>query len=118
TTTGAVYRICHANVGIADNEQFENNLGQNYPNPSTGNTQVDFTIAQACNVSVELFDITGRKIKTILNNSAMQEGKHTVTINASSALSDGSYFYKMLATQNGKILYCETRKMLIVGGKN
>lgn len=114
TTTGAVYKICHANVGIAVNEQFENSIGQNYPNPSTGGTEIDFTVAQTSSVNIELFDVTGRKIKSILNNSETQAGKHTVTINDPSVIVGGSYFYKIEVSQNNKIVYTETKRMLVL----
>jgi len=113
TTTGAVYKICHANVGVVLNEQLENNIGQNYPNPSNGETRIDYTVAQTSNVQIALYDITGRKIKTILN-ARIQSGKHTVELNGLSALSGGSYFYEMVVEQNNKIIYSGTKRMLVV----
>ncbi len=114
TTAGAIYKICHASsVGVTVNDQQENIVGQNYPNPSNGETQIDYSVAQTSNVTIQLYDVTGRKIKTILNDK-VQAGKHTAYMNGTSIFADGSYFYKMEVEQNNKIIYSETKRMLIV----
>ncbi|MGQ0829435.1 MAG: PQQ-dependent sugar dehydrogenase [Bacteroidota bacterium] len=113
TTSGEVYKICPANVGILRNDAFENDLGQNYPNPSTGKTQINYTVAQVSNIVIELYDVTGRKIKTVLNTNA-QVGNYTVSLDDLSGLTAGSYFYKMQLEQNDKTIYSETKRMLLV----
>jgi len=113
TTSGTIFKICHAGVGITTNEQVFNTVGQNYPNPTTGKTQIDYTIAQNSSVAIELYDVTGRKIKSILNADA-QAGDHTVELSDLDKFTNGSYFYKMIVKQNNKIIYSETKRMLIV----
>ncbi|HEY0031096.1 MAG TPA: PQQ-dependent sugar dehydrogenase [Bacteroidia bacterium] len=113
TTSGYIMRICPAGLGVSANEAIGNELGQNYPNPTTGNSQIDYTVAQSSSVSIELFDVTGRKVKTVLNMD-VPAGKHTVEVNGLSAYSNGSYFYKMIVKQNNKIVHSETKRMLIV----
>ena len=114
TTSGTVFRICHASTaGISSNETVENVVGQSYPNPTNGNAQIDYSVAQTSSVSIELYDITGRKIKTILNAPEIQAGKHTVEVTDLEKFANGSYFYKMEVKQNNKIVYSETKRMMI-----
>jgi aldose sugar dehydrogenase len=114
TTTGTIFRICHASgVGIAVNEKFENSIGQNYPNPSTGNTEIDFSVSDASKVTIDLYDVTGRKIKTIMNASR-EPGEHTVEVSGLDKFADGSYFYKIVIEQNGKVVYSASKRLMIV----
>jgi hypothetical protein len=114
TTTGTVFKICHApGVGITAYNQFENGLGQNYPNPTTGKTQIDYTISQTSTVSIDVFDVTGRKIKSVLSSN-VEQGTHTVELKDLDKYADGSYFYKMDVKQNGKLVYSETKRMTLV----
>jgi len=113
TTAGYIMRICPTGLGVASSEIIENSIGQNYPNPTTGDSQIDYSVSDASSVSIELFDVTGRKIKTVLN-ADVQAGKHTVEVNGMNRFSNGSYFYKMVVMQSNKIVYSETKRMLIV----
>lgn len=113
TTTGAIYRICPSTLGIDAANAFENVIGQNYPNPASGKTQIDFTLAQDATVTIELFDVTGRKVKSILNQET-STGKHSVEVADLEKYADGSYFYKIEMKNNNKIVYSETKRMMIV----
>lgn len=114
TTAGYIMRICPTGMGVDANEGFENTVGQNYPNPTTGATQIDYSVSDASTVSIELFDVTGRKIKTILNSVDVPAGKHTADVTGVNNFSNGSYFYKMVVKQDNKIVFSETKRMLIV----
>lgn len=83
------------------------NLYQNYPNPFNPNTTIKFSIAKSGDVKLSVFDIMGREIKTIVNES-LQTGTYTVEMNAED-LTSGIYFYK-LVTDN----FSETKKMLLI----
>lgn len=113
TTAGYIVRICPTGLAVNTNEFLENAIGQNYPNPTTGNSLIDYSVSETSDVSIELFDITGRKIKTVLN-ATVQAGKYTAEVNGMNNFSNGSYFYKMVVKQNNKIVYSETKRMLIV----
>jgi glucose/arabinose dehydrogenase len=113
TTTGTIFKICHSGVGIASNELFENGIGQNYPNPTNGRTQIDYTLSQTASVSIDVFDVTGRKIKSVLSSN-MEQGKHSVELTDLDKFANGSYFYKMDVKQNGKLVYSETKRMTLV----
>ncbi len=114
TTSGTVFKICHTSTtGIATNAAPANQMGQNYPNPATGKTQIDYTIAATSSVTIDVYDVTGRKVKSILNTT-VEAGTHTVTIDDLDKFRDGSYFYKMDVKQNGKLIYSETKRMMVV----
>jgi glucose/arabinose dehydrogenase len=114
TTSGTIFKISHSGVGITNNNnKFENGIGQNYPNPTTGKTQIDYTVSQSSVVSIDVFDVTGRKIKSVLSSN-VEQGTHTIELSDLDKYSDGSYFYKMDVKQNGKLVYSETKRMTLV----
>jgi len=85
----------------------EFSLAQNYPNPFNPATTIQFTLPQAGNVKLTLFNLLGQKIKTLINEYK-ESGVHTLNFNASE-LNSGLYIYKLEA--NGLV---KTRKMTLV----
>ena len=82
-------------------------LGQNYPNPFNPNTNISFHLMKASDVLLEVFDVKGQKVVTLIDGY-MQAGQHKLDFNAAN-FSSGAYFYKI--TSNG---YSETKKMLLI----
>ncbi len=70
-------------------------LYQNYPNPFNPTTAISYTIPTSSHVSVNIFDVLGNLITTLVNKN-QKAGSYRVTFNASS-LSNGIYFYKISA---------------------
>ncbi|MEJ2544607.1 MAG: T9SS type A sorting domain-containing protein, partial [Calditrichaceae bacterium] len=68
-------------------------LNQNYPNPFNPVTKIEFSLEQYTHVNLEVFDITGKKVKTLLNTEK-GAGIHAVVFNGSSLVS-GIYFYRL-----------------------
>jgi hypothetical protein len=87
-------------------------LGQNHPNPFRNSTWIDYTLPESCQVSVEIFDVNGGLIKTLVTKR-QAAGSYTVKWDGSNAagnpVSSGVYLYK-LKTQN----FEDTGKMFIV----
>ena len=71
-------------------------LKQNYPNPFNPTTNIRFELAKATSVQIEVFDILGQKVATLVNGNYHQAGTHNVTFNATN-LSSGVYFYSLKA---------------------
>ncbi len=93
------------NTGGEIPKQFS--LSQNYPNPFNPTTNFEFRIADLGLVSIKIYDITGREIKTIVNEN-MKPGVYKADFDASN-LSSGVYFYKLTSGE-----FTETKKMLMV----
>ncbi|MFA5012529.1 MAG: T9SS type A sorting domain-containing protein [Ignavibacteria bacterium] len=71
----------------------EYSISQNYPNPFNPNTKINFALPKQGFVSLKIYDITGREIKTLVNE-VKQAGYYTVDFNGSH-LSSGVYFYRI-----------------------
>jgi 5-hydroxyisourate hydrolase-like protein (transthyretin family) len=68
-------------------------LFQNYPNPFNPQTIIGYQISQAGFVSLKVYDITGREVATLVNESQSQ-GRYEVLFNGSN-LASGVYLYKL-----------------------
>ncbi len=86
----------------------EYSLYNNYPNPFNPTTIIRFDIPERTNVELIVFDILGRRVKSLVNNELRNPGRYEVSFDAGS-LASGVYIYK-LTTQN----YSQARKMLLV----
>jgi hypothetical protein len=82
-------------------------LSQNYPNPFNPTTKISFSLPEAANVKMFIYDILGNEI-AIPVNERLNPGMHEVTWDASNQAS-GIYFYKMETEK-----FSETKKMLLV----
>ncbi len=63
------------------------------PNPSATRTQVRFALAQASDVTVEVFDVLGRLVQTV-EGGLLPAGDRAVSVDAS-RLSAGAYVYRV-----------------------
>jgi len=90
--------------GIIPNEY---SLGQNYPNPFNPVTKIPFGLPETTKVNVSVFDISGKKIKDIVN-STFSAGYHEVEFNGSN-LASGMYIYRIIAGS-----FVQERKMMII----
>lgn len=73
-------------------------LFQNYPNPAKTSTTIKYELAQNEYVKIELFDLYGKKIKT-LTEGMKPAGSHLVSFSVK-GINAGQYFYK-LKTDSG-----------------
>ncbi|MEL7834057.1 T9SS type A sorting domain-containing protein [Fodinibius sp. Rm-B-1B1-1] len=69
-------------------------LKQNYPNPFNPTTTIRFTLPIQNEVTLEVFNILGRKVATLLDNRSYQAGLHSISWNASNVAS-GTYIYRL-----------------------
>ena len=81
-----------------------------FPNPFVESTQINYTLAANSTVTLEVFDITGRKITTLENNTAKNAGTYSVDFSAKAAgLAAGVLIAKL--TVNGKVYSSEMVQM-------
>ena len=73
-------------------------LDQNYPNPFNPVTTIDYAVPKRSSVRLEVFDILGRKVATLVDNKQQSSGRYSVRFDAS-ALASGLYIYKLRAGQ-------------------
>lgn len=75
-------------------------LSQNYPNPFNPTTSIDYSLPTSQHVTIEVFNINGRKVKTLVDE-VVGAGSHTVTWNATSddgsRVASGIYLYRFIA---------------------
>ncbi|MDG5767249.1 T9SS type A sorting domain-containing protein [Balneolales bacterium ANBcel1] len=70
-------------------------LEQNYPNPFNPSTRIRFSLQEQVHVTLEVFDITGRHIQTLIDRP-MPGGEHIQTFEPT-GLSSGIYLYRLQA---------------------
>jgi N-acetylneuraminic acid mutarotase len=80
-------------------------LEQNYPNPFNPSTTIRYQLPVASEVKLEVYDVLGKKIATLVNER-QSAGSYQVVWNAS-GLSSGTYFYRLQAGS-----FVETKKMI------
>lgn len=99
-------------VGIANNNSIASSfaLQQNYPNPFNPETKIQFSISKSSNLSLSVFDASGKEVASLIGNKQYSAGDYSVTLNASQyGLTSGVYFYK-LSSQN----FSEVKKMMLI----
>jgi len=85
-------------------------LSQNYPNPFNPSTVINFEIPHDGNVIMQLFDMSGREVKTMVNEFKTA-GYYSINLNGSD-LTSGTYFYRLI-TSDGINNYSSTKKMIL-----
>ena len=70
-------------------------LLQNYPNPFNPATTIEFSVPRSGPVSLTLYDVLGRQVRTILDEN-LQAGHHRVRLEAKD-LASGVYIYRLHA---------------------
>ncbi len=84
----------------------------NYPNPFNPETRITFFTKENGHVSLDIYNIKGQKVKTLLNDT-LEAGNHNVTWNGTDDngknVASGVFFYRM---KSGK--YTSTKKMILM----
>ena len=70
------------------------NLSQNYPTPFNPVTTISYSLDEAREVSLDVFNMQGQKVATVMEDQTMSAGEHSVSFDAS-ALSSGVYMYRL-----------------------
>jgi len=83
------------------------NVYQNYPNPFNPVTKIKYELPVNGNVSIKIFDINGRLIKTLLNENK-NAGRYEIEFNGGN-LASGIYYYRIEAGS-----FSQVRKMILL----
>ena len=87
-------------------------LQQNYPNPFNPSTQIQYALPTDANVSITIYDLMGRQIRTLINEQ-VSAGYHSTLWNATndlgSPVSAGVYIYTISASE-----FRDVKKMILL----
>jgi len=103
------YHYLQNEINIGKPEEFS--LKQNYPNPFNPMTKIDFSLPEDGNVSLSVYDNSGKLVSKLMNGS-VNSGYHSVNFNAS-GISSGIYFYK-LEFENKDKSFSKVMKMAVL----
>ncbi len=84
-------------------------LVKNFPNPFNPKTRIVFNVPRTAKVKITVYDVSGREVKTILNEQRTPALEDYVDFDASN-FATGVYFYSMQA--DGEFI--ESKKMVLV----
>tara|TARA_B110000014_G_C20113734_1_gene587519 strand:+ start:381 stop:2417 length:2037 start_codon:yes stop_codon:yes gene_type:complete len=87
-------------------------LHQNYPNPFNPSTQVNYDLPERGSVQIMIYDLMGRKVKTLINNEQNAGFKNiqwNATNNRNEPVSAGLYLYTIQAGE-----FRQTKKMVLL----
>jgi len=109
TENPMMYLTYPAFTGIDDdnNRPVNFSLKQNYPNPFNATTVISFELKEYSNVEIEVFDITGARVTTLVDRP-MAVGNHQVTWNATD-IASGVYYYRLVAGNSS-----ETKQAILI----
>jgi hypothetical protein len=91
-------------------------LEQNYPNPFNPTTSIRFAMMQPGVIRLEIYDLAGRLVRTLINNENKISGEHLVIWDGrddhGNPVGSGVYFYRLFS--NGSNSFEKTRKMVLL----
>jgi len=90
-------------------------LSQNYPNPFNPSTTIKFSLPEASQVSLKIFDMLGREVVTLVNEE-LSAGNYNYQWNGS-RLASGVYLYRFTATSssgNTKQQFIQVKKLMLL----
>jgi hypothetical protein len=109
-TDSVNFHLFRSPVGINQigvNVPSEYKLCQNYPNPFNNTSNLKFEILNFGNVKIIVYDIMGREVQTLVNET-LQPGTYETTFDGS-MLNSGVYFYKLTSGD-----FLETKRMVLL----
>jgi len=87
-------------------------LKQNYPNPFNPTTTIAYSLPEASNVQLDIYNIKGQLVKSLVN-AEMPAGMHSVVWDGrdmnNQAVASGVYFYRVSSPKN-----TQTKRMLLM----
>ena len=98
---------------VSADPMFTNDLLPGRPNPCRVGTTIDFSLAIPARVDLEVFDVRGRRVQSLLHDQARDPGRYSVAWNgrdvSGNAVRPGVYFYRLVT--NG---FRAERKLIVI----
>lgn len=102
-----VYQIAPTDVETSSSIANNFSLEQNYPNPFNPSTVIKYSIADAGNVTLKIFDLLGREAAQLVNKYH-ERGNFSVNFDASK-LSAGVYIYSLSSGRSS-----QSKKLMLI----
>jgi len=87
-------------------------LSQNYPNPFSPSTTIEYSVPERSHVTIEAYNVLGQKVRTLVDREE-PAGSHTITWDGTTdygqPAATGVYIYRFRAGD-----HTETKKMLLL----
>ncbi len=105
-------RAIHNSIDTPDISSSQLKVSQNYPNPFNPTTMISFNLKAKDRVKVDIFNVKGQKVKSLLND-VRDQGIHTLVWNGKDTdnndVASGVYYYKVSSGSD-----TITKKMLLI----
>lgn len=115
TMTGSTpnyYTPSDLSIKEGKNSKSDDILNQNYPNPFSDYTSIDFEINETKQISINVYDFSGVRVKTLYNRNC-SSGKYNLSWDATNEsgqkVASGVYFY-ILKANNQQL----SKKMILI----
>jgi len=90
----------------------KSSLQQNFPNPFNNSTVIRYSVDRQSDVSITVYDMTGKEISTLVNESK-QAGTFSIGF-SNTNIASGTYFYRLIAKSAEGKATVETKKMIVM----
>lgn len=105
----AVIDSLYAGTGQKPESYLTSSLDQNYPNPVKSTTIIAYKVRRPVRVTLEVFDLYGRKVATLVNNKMTNPGRYLEYLDTSRyGLEPGLYYYSLVDNEQSV-----RRKMIV-----
>jgi photosystem II stability/assembly factor-like uncharacterized protein len=93
---GVILKRTNGSLGVSQQQVVDSLSIQIFPNPSQQSFTIQYVLPQAQNVTLEVFDVTGNLVETIVPSTFQNAGEQTETFSTSS-LTSGNYFLQLIS---------------------
>jgi hypothetical protein len=116
-TPGAANELCISNIlKVTLDIPSDYSLNQNYPNPFNPDTYIRYRLPERARVQLEIFSLTGQKIRTLVNMK-QSAGSYTIVWDGRDELgkkvASGIYFYRIKAVSSEQT-FITSKKMILL----